>query len=634
MQPYAATLPDSDSSYSVGERHVQRSVWLDPTRANHLWQLTPSLAGNLGLAELVFVLFGPSTIRGIDPMLAEKALPFWSQTQKALWSVRKRSVNKKTKFSTASIFFFYFIFFFINVLLLLPFFFFARDSLFYPSSFVSPTLVFPTMKFSSTVLLALASYAVADTVTCSSGQQCPEDKPCCSLYGECGTGSYCVGPCNPKLSYNLTSCAPAPICKSGSHQFTTTDSIISNTKYLGDAGSHDFVVNNDIVSYDDSVLLTMANGSTGTVLTSTRAVWYGKVSATLKTSRTQGVVSSFILMSGVRDEIDYEFIGSFLETAQTNYYWQENLVYTNSRNISLSDTFENFHTYEIDWTEESITWSVDGQVGRVLNRADTWNETSNRYDYPQTPSFLQVSLWPGGLASNAEGTRNWAGGEIDWNAADIQDPGYFYVTLKDITVNCYDAPANTPSDGSNSYVYTDIAGLSGNVKLSGDGTVLGSFEAVGFDMDKGSDSDLADVSGSVPTGIGSGNNHSADDSSDIPTASAVSISSTKKTSSSVSLADVTGTVSTTTKHTSSTKSVSIEDAKETSSTKAAETSDASESSEFSAAETTAAATTSAIGGFEQSSDSTTSAAGSNGAVKVFASVFAIGASALAAVLVI
>ena len=191
--------------------------------------------------------------------------------------------------------------------------------------------------------------------------------------------------------------------------------------------------------------------------------------------------------------------------------------------------------------------------------------------------------------------------------------------------------------GSNSYVYTDIAGLSGNVKLSGDGTVLGSFEAVGFDMDKGSDSDLTDVSGSVPTGIGSGNNHSADDSSDIPTASAVSISSTKKTSSSVSLADVTGTVSTTTKHTSSTKSVSIEDAKETSSTKAAETSDASESSESSessAAETTAAATTSAIGGFEQSSDSTTSAAGSNGAVKVFASVFAIGASALAAVLVI
>jgi beta-glucanase (GH16 family) len=481
------------------------------------------------------------------------------------------------------------------------------------------------MKFSSAVLLALASYAVADTVTCSSSQQCPEDKPCCSLYGECGTGSYCLGPCNPKFSYNLTSCAPAPICKSGDHQFTTTDKIISNSKYLGDANKYDFVVNNDIVSYDNSVLLTMANGSTGTVLTSTRAVWYGKVSATLKTSRTQGVVSSFILMSGVRDEIDYEFIGSFLETAQTNYYWQENLDYTHSRNISLSDTFENFHTYEIDWTPDSITWSVDGQAGRVLKRDDTWNATTKRYDFPQTPSFLQVSLWPGGLASNAEGTRNWAGGYVDWNAEDLKDPGYFYVTLKDISINCYDPPANTPSDGSNSYVYTDIAGLSSNVKISGEGTVLGSFSAVGFNMDKGSDNNIAEVSGSVPTGMGSGNNHSADDSSLIPTASVISISSAKKSTSSQSLADVTGTVSTTKQ--TSTKSVSVQDAKATSSAQATGASSADSSS-------AAAATTSAAGGFQQSSESKTSAAAANGAVKVFASIFALGASALAAVLVI
>ena len=152
MQPYAATLPDSDSSYSVGKRHVQRSVWLDPTRANHLWQLTPSLAGNLGLAELVFVLFGPS---GIDPMLAEKALPFWSQTQKALWSVRKRSVNKKTKFSTASIFFlFIFFFFFYKCSPSSPFFLFCSWF-----SILSVILCFPYSRFSHHEVL----------VNCSSG---------------------------------------------------------------------------------------------------------------------------------------------------------------------------------------------------------------------------------------------------------------------------------------------------------------------------------------------------------------------------------------------------------------------------------------------------------------------------------
>ena len=31
---------------------------------------------------------------------------------------------------------------------------------------------------------------------------------------------------------------------------------------------------------------------------------------------------------------------------------------------------------------------------RTLNKNDTWNETSNRYDYPQTPSRIQFSLWP------------------------------------------------------------------------------------------------------------------------------------------------------------------------------------------------------------------------------------------------
>lgn len=379
------------------------------------------------------------------------------------------------------------------------------------------------MKFSLTALAAMASAASA-AITCGAGKLCPQDTPCCSLYGECGTGSYCLGPCDPKYSFNLTSCAPAPVCKNGDYTFATRNRIAQNTMYLGDANSYDFVANNDILNYNGNLLLTMANGSTGTVLTSTRAIWYGKVSATLKTSRTQGVVSSFILMSGVRDEIDYEFIGSFLETAQTNYYWQEALDYTKSRNITLSDTFQNFHTYEIDWTQDSITWSVDGQVGRVLNKKDTFNATTQTYNYPQTPSFIQVSIWPGGLASNAEGTINWAGGEVNWNSPDISNPGYFYVTLKDVSVTCYDPPASAKVLGNNAYVYNNVAGLSENVVLTNDQTVLGSFQAVGFNMNKGSDNGLAVVSGSVPTGVGSGNNHSADDNSNIPAASGSPVS--------------------------------------------------------------------------------------------------------------
>lgn len=74
--------------------------------------------------------------------------------------------------------------------------------------------------------------------------------------------------------------------------------------------------------YKDSVLLTMPRKSVGTVLASTAYMWYGNVKATFKTSRGKGVVTAFILLSDVKDEIDYEFVGVDLNTAQTNYYFQ------------------------------------------------------------------------------------------------------------------------------------------------------------------------------------------------------------------------------------------------------------------------------------------------------------------------
>lgn len=474
------------------------------------------------------------------------------------------------------------------------------------------------MKFLHYTLIAgfaTLSLVAADSVTCNSTSKCPENLPCCSLYGECGTGSYCLGPCDPKLSYNISACVPAPICKSGDIKFTNLDNIVKNTAYLGDSSSHDFVSNNDVVSYDDSVLLTMANGSTGTVLTSSRAIWYGKVSATLKTSRTQGVVSSLILMSGVRDEIDYEFIGSYLESAQTNFYWQEVMDWTHAKNISLSNTYMNYHTYEVDWTEDSITWYIDGQVGRTLNKSDTYNSTTDSYAFPQTPSFVQISLWPGGLASNPQGTINWAGGEVDWNAEDLKNPGYFYVTLKDVSITCYDPPSGTNTSGSTSYVYKNTAGLVSDIEITNDTTVLGSFEACGFDMNKGSDDNLATASGSVPTGVGSGNNHSADDSN-VPSASAVSISSTSSSTGSSSIADASQV--STSKPPSKTTSEGSSKKTGTTATSGSNVSTASssESSQASAsASALASASSSDAGGFQQAGSSASTATTKNSAYK-------------------
>ena len=100
----------------------------------------------------------------------------------------------------------------------------------------------------------------------------------------------------------------------------------SNTEFLGDASKADWVYSGEPKKYNDNngdqVLLTMPEKSVGTLLASTTYVWYGKVSATMKTSRGKGVVTAFILLSDVKDEIDFEFVGTNLEGAQSNYYFQ------------------------------------------------------------------------------------------------------------------------------------------------------------------------------------------------------------------------------------------------------------------------------------------------------------------------
>lgn len=135
-----------------------------------------------------------------------------------------------------------------------------------------------------------------------------------------------MGGCDPSYSHTLDSCMPAPQCADKTFQLNSLDGIVPNTEYLGDASKADWVSSGNPVAYPakspDSVLMTMSKGSVGTLLASTVYVWYGKISATLKTSRTAGVVTAFILLSDVKDEIDFEFVGTDLNHAQSNYYWQ------------------------------------------------------------------------------------------------------------------------------------------------------------------------------------------------------------------------------------------------------------------------------------------------------------------------
>ncbi|KAG3187772.1 hypothetical protein PC129_g25226, partial [Phytophthora cactorum] len=154
-------------------------------------------------------------------------------------------------------------------------------------------------------------------------------------------------------------------------------------------------------------------------------------------------------------------------------------------NISVSDTFNEFHEYEVRWTPDKIEWLIDGEVGRTQKKSDSWNETSKNFDYPQTPARVQLSLWPGGLASNAKGTVDWAGGEIDWDAADIKNYGYYFATFSNVDIECYNAKSPPGTNKNKSYYYKDIKATSDTVVDSDKEHILASLQGTGTDMDKG-----------------------------------------------------------------------------------------------------------------------------------------------------
>ena len=116
---------------------------------------------------------------------------------------------------------------------------------------------------------------------------------------------------------------PNPSCVSTDYKLDSLDGVTDINKYLGDASSTNWVSEGYPLAYNgQGVLLTMPPDTVGTLMSSAHYVWYGKICASLTTSQGQGVVTAFIMMSDVKDEIDFEFIGVDVEHAQSNYYSQ------------------------------------------------------------------------------------------------------------------------------------------------------------------------------------------------------------------------------------------------------------------------------------------------------------------------
>ncbi|KAF9010223.1 glycoside hydrolase family 16 protein [Cyathus striatus] len=318
--------------------------------------------------------------------------------------------------------------------------------------------MYSTLLVGLSLIISLMTRDVVAT-SCNATDPCPASAPCCSEFGFCGKEHFCLGGCNPFASNSIDSCKPRPVCQDANHDFTDNSRVLTNSTFFdGNATEYDWVVESGSIMNTNSsggelaLILTETNG--GTRLSSTRYVHYGTITAKLKTGRWGGVITAFITMSDIKDEIDWEFPGSATSEAQTNYFWK-GVIPEGSNNgkteKDLTDTFSTYHDYTIDWQPDSLSFSIDGNVVRTVQKSDTIDIATGIAHYPQTPSRVQLSLWPAGVDGMASGTVEWAGGMINWEDDDYKSAGQFYALVKSITIKCSDTDARPTN--TTSYIY-------------------------------------------------------------------------------------------------------------------------------------------------------------------------------------
>ena len=140
---------------------------------------------------------------------------------------------------------------------------------------------------------------------------------------------------------------------------------------------------------------------------------FGYVEVKMKAAPGHGIISSIVLQSDNLDEVDWEWIGGVDAKVQMNYFGKGNTTtYDRMIEADVPSTQNEFHTYALNWTAESLTWIIDNKPIRTLNYADA----NGGKNFPQTPCNVRLGNWPGGDSEN-EGTRQWAGGEVDYDKA-------------------------------------------------------------------------------------------------------------------------------------------------------------------------------------------------------------------------
>ncbi|KAI0395250.1 concanavalin A-like lectin/glucanase domain-containing protein [Xylariaceae sp. FL0594] len=185
---------------------------------------------------------------------------------------------------------------------------------------------------------------------------------------------------------------------------------------------------------------SMANEKQAPTVTSTKYIFFGKIDVEVQVAPGTGVVTSVVLQSDDRDEIDWEWLGGDTAQVQTNYFGKgDDSTFDRGGYSPVSNPQTTVHKYTIDWTKDYVHWIIDGQLVRELKYSDAKGGTR----FPQTPCQLKLGIWDAGSSTAPEGTVQWAGGLTDFSK------GPFTAYYKSVTIQDY---ANGVS-GAKEYVW-------------------------------------------------------------------------------------------------------------------------------------------------------------------------------------
>ncbi|KAI8628434.1 concanavalin A-like lectin/glucanase domain-containing protein [Xylariaceae sp. FL1651] len=179
-------------------------------------------------------------------------------------------------------------------------------------------------------------------------------------------------------------------------------------------------------------------------VTSNKYLFFGKIDVEVEVAPGTGIVTSFVLQSDDRDEIDWEWLGGDTKQVQTNYFGKgDDSTFDRGGYSPVANPQTTTHTYTIDWTKDYVHWIIDGNLVRELKYADAKGGSR----FPQTPCQIKLGTWDAGSSTSPKGTVEWAGGLTDFSQAPFT-AYYKSITIQDYANGVSNAKQYVWADGS------------------------------------------------------------------------------------------------------------------------------------------------------------------------------------------